>query len=86
MLYPICLQSEELLIADLHGEMVKLIKKIMLIYCPVEAVDDFQTYDHTHRPQQLDDLDLSIGNRARTTLISLEEDDITQADVSDSSG
>lgn len=71
------LQSEEVLIVNLHDSMCRLIATVLGRYIPISMVKDFKDklpeIPHTDCSNQLNDLELFIGNEARLTLTSLEE-------------
>ena len=63
--------------------MKKLIIKIMGLYIPSDQLSAFREVEHTDRQLQESDLDLGIGTKARTALVALEDDSLTESQISD---
>lgn len=63
--------------------MKKLIKKIMALYIPAAELSSFRNVEHTDRALQVSDMDLGIGTKARTSLVALEDDTLSEAQVAD---
>lgn len=56
------------------------------MYLPPQQIatsHNYRTMDHCNREVQLSDLDLSIGTRCRSSLIDLEEEALTQREVTE---
>lgn len=76
-----------MLIIDLYGSMIKLVKTVLANYLPTTLIKNHTgdlreiTPVHDLRESQLSDADLFIGVEARVLLTALE-DDTSQAEIS----
>lgn len=80
MTITLCLQSEDVLVVDLYGEMVSLVKSVMSSFISVEKIKTAESLADVDLDDQLPDSDLFLGTSARL-LITSSEVDVTEVQL-----
>ena len=76
MLICLFMQSEEVLITDLHSSMIRLIRRMMAFYIPMQTIKgsaDITQIEHRDRAIQCNNIELNCGTKARMLITLLEE-------------